>query len=234
MSGDERVASTVVSAVIAVGEELLSGETTDTNGSWLSSRLASLGAPVARRWVVGDDSESIQAALSAALDVADLIIVTGGLGPTRDDITRTAVADFLGLDIDTDPQIVEDLRERFRARGFPDLPANNLSQAGVPHGARVLPNSLGTAPGLLVEHEGRSLALLPGVPREMRGIFDDVLRDIIQDRFAGRLVPLVHRTLHTTGIPESVLGERIDEVRRGLPDEVEVAFLREQQRRVQS
>ena len=215
----------VTAAVVAVGEELLSGETTDTNGSWLGRKLASLGAPVVRRWVVGDDAEAIQAALSAAIAVADLIIVTGGLGPTRDDVTRPAVADFLGLDLRSDPQMVEDLRERFRARGFPDLPANNLSQAEVPSGAQVLANALGTAPGLLLEQEGSCLALLPGVPREMRGIFEDVLSDVIRDRFAARLVPLVHRTLYTTGIPESVLGERVDEVRAGLPEEVDLAFL---------
>ncbi len=137
-------------AVVAVGEELLSGETTDTNGPWLGKKLASLGAPVVRRWVVGDDAEAIQAALSAALAVADLTIVTGGLGPTRDDLTRPAVADLLGLELRSDPQIVDELRERFRARGFSELPESNLSQAAVPRGARVLANSFGTAPGILM------------------------------------------------------------------------------------
>ena len=215
----------VTAAVVTVGEELLSGETTDTNGAWLSRELASLGAPVVRRWVVGDDAEAIQAALSAALAVADLIIVTGGLGPTRDDLTRPAVADFLGVDLRSDPQIVQDLRERFGAHGFPDLPTSNLSQAEVPRGAQVLANALGTAPGLLMEHEGHSLALLPGVPREMKRIFEGVLEGVIRDRFEARLMPLVHRTIYTTGIPESVLGERVDEVRAGLPGEVDLAFL---------
>ena len=108
----------VKAAVVAVGEELLSGQTTDTNGPWLGKKLAALGAPVVRRWVVGDDADAIQAALSEALDVADLIVVTGGLGPTRDDLTRPAVADFLGLDLRSDPQIVEDLREHAREAGF--------------------------------------------------------------------------------------------------------------------
>ena len=215
----------VKAAVVVVGEELISGETTDTNGPWLGRKLAALGAPVVRWWVVGDDAEAIQAALSAALDVADLIIVTGGLGPTRDDLTRPAVANFLGLDLRSDPQLVDDLRERFRARGFRELPANNLSQAEVPRGAHVLANALGSAPGLLMEHEGRSVALLPGVPHEMRGIFESVLGDVIRDRFGDRLVPLVHRILYTTGIAESVLGERVDEVRSGLPEEVDLAFL---------
>ena len=215
----------VEAAVVAVGEELISGQTTDTNGAWLGKRLAALGAPVVRRWVVGDDAEAIQGALSEALAVADLIVVTGGLGPTRDDLTRPAVADFLDLDLCTDPHIVDDLRERFRAHGFPDLPTSNLSQAEVPRGAHVLENPRGSAPGLLMEHEGRSVVLLPGVPREMRGIFEEALTDIICDRFEGRLVPLVHRTLYTTGIAESILGERVDEVRVELPDEVDLAFL---------
>lgn len=215
----------VTAAVVTVGEELLSGETTDTNGAWLGRKLASLGVPVVRRWVVGDDAEAIGAALGAALAVADLIIVTGGLGPTRDDLTRPAVADFLGLELRSDPEIVADLRSRFRARGLRDLPVSNLSQADVPRGARVLPNALGSAPGLLIEHDGCSVALLPGVPREMRGIVEGVLEDIIRDRFEGRLVPLVHRSLYTTGIAESVLGERVDEVRAGLPVDVDLAFL---------
>ncbi len=221
MSRSERVKA----AVVAVGEELLSGQTTDTNGPWLGKRLAALGAPVVRRWVVGDDAAAIQAALSEALHVADLIVVTGGLGPTRDDLTRPAVADFLDLELRTDPRIVDDLRNRFRAHGLGDLPESNLSQAEVPRGAQVLENARGTAPGLLVEHEGRSVALLPGVPREMRGIFDDVLADVICDRFGDRLVPLVHRTLYTTGIAESVLGERVEGVRAGVPQEVDLAFL---------
>lgn len=218
-------AEPVRAAVVAVGEELLSGETTDTNGSWLGRKLASLGAPVVQRWIVGDDAEAIQAALSAALAVADLVILTGGLGPTRDDLTRPAVADFLSLKLHSDPQIVEDLRERFRVRGSGDLPSNNLSQAEVPHGAQVLANAFGTAPGLLMEHAGCSVVLLPGVPREMRGIFEGVLEDAIAGRFGARLVPLVHRTLHTTGVPESVLSERVDEVRAGLPGQIDLAFL---------
>jgi nicotinamide-nucleotide amidase len=157
--------------------------------------------------------------------VADLVIFTGGLGPTRDDLTRPAVADSLGLELHSDPQIVEDLRKRFRVRGFGDLPSTNLSQAEVPQSAQVLANALGTAPGLLMEHAGRSVVLLPGVPREMRGIFEGVLENVIADRFEARLVPLVHRTLHTTGVPESVLGELVDEVRVGLPGQVDLAFL---------
>ena len=139
------------SAVVAVGEELLSGQTTDTNGSWLSQRLASLGAPVFRRWVVGDRLSEIQDAVRAAVDVAELVIVTGGLGPTEDDLTRRAVADCLGLDLVVDPVLLQGLRDRFRVRGHADLPPSNLVQAEVPEGAEVLPNARGSAPGLWID-----------------------------------------------------------------------------------
>ena len=213
------------SAVVAVGEELLSGQTIDTNGSWLSERLASLGAPVLRRWVVGDHSSEIQNAVSAAVDVAELVIVTGGLGPTEDDLTRQAVADCLGLELILDPRLLQGLRDRFRVRGHGDLPPSNLVQAEVPEGAEVLPNARGSAPGLWIDVEGRFVVLLPGVPREMRGMFDEELAPRVRERFGSRLAPLIERTFHTTGIPESVLGERIETVRDQIPSGVRIASL---------
>ena len=216
---------TIHSAVVAVGEELLSGQTTDTNGSWLSQRLASLGAPVFRRWVVGDRPSEIQDAVRAAVDVAELVIVTGGLGPTEDDLTRRAVADCLGLDLVVDPVLLQGLRDRFRVRGHADLPPSNLVQAEVPEGAEVLPNARGSAPGLWIDVAGRLVTLLPGVPREMRGIFDEELAPRVRERFGSRLSPLVERTFHTTGIPESVLGERIETVRGQIPSGVRIASL---------
>ena len=183
------------SAVVAVGEELLSGQTIDTNGSWLSERLASLGAPVLRRWVVGDHSSEIQNAVSAAVDVAELVIVTGGLGPTEDDLTRQAVADCLGLELILDPRLLQGLRDRFRVRGHGDLPPSNLVQAEVPEGAEVLPNARGSAPGLWIDVEGLFVVLLPGVPREMRGMFDEELAPRVRERFGSRLAPLIEKDI---------------------------------------
>ena len=213
------------SAVVAVGEELLSGQTTDTNGSWLSERLASLGAPVLRRWVVGDHSSEIQDAVSAAVDVAELVILTGGLGPTEDDLTRQAVADCLGLELILDHRLLQELRDRFRVRGHGELPPSNLVQAEVPEGAEVLPNARGSAPGLWIDVGGRFVVLLPGVPREMRHMFDEELAPRVLERFGSRLAPLIERTFHTTGIPESVLGERIETVRDQIPSGVRIASL---------
>lgn len=212
--------------VVTVGDELLLGETVDTNAAWLGRRLASLGVRVVRRRVVGDEEEEIHKALADATGDADAVLLTGGLGPTADDLTREAVARHLGRPLQPDQGLVEALTERFRARGFDTLPEKNLSQAQVPRGAEALENPWGTAPGLLLEtDEGRLIVLLPGVPKEMKGIFDESVAGRIRERFGDRLEPVVHRVLSTTGISESVLAE---EVEKALPEDtgpVSVAFL---------
>ena len=215
----------VRAVVVTVGEELLSGETVETNGSWLSKRLASLGIPVTKRWVVGDDPDSIKNAVSEGVRLAELVLVTGGLGPTADDLTRTAVADLFGLDLQLDQGVLEELRDRFRAMGFDDLPPSNAVQAQVPRGAQVIPNTRGSAPGLWIDREGRVIVLAPGVPREIFEMFELEIEDRVRDHFGQRLTPLVHRTFHTTGISESVLGERVDAVLPELPDGVTLASL---------
>ena len=212
-------------AVVVVGEELVSGETVDSNGAWLSRQLASLGAAVRRRWVVGDDPAMIQDAVARALEAAQVIVVTGGLGPTADDITREAVAELLDLELRLDTELLEGLEDRFRSRGYDVLPPSNVGQAMVPEGAEVMPNALGSAPGIAITHEDRLVALLPGVPREMRGMFGSELAGRIRARYGPRLAPLWQRTLHTTGIPESVLGERVDALRSDLPEGIDLAFL---------
>ena len=221
MSGGEALQAVVVT----VGEELLSGETVETNGSWLSKRLAELGIPVVKRWVVGDDPDSIQQAVSEGVRQAELVLVTGGLGPTTDDRTRPAVADLFGLELRLDQSVLEELRERFRARGFGDLPPSNNVQAQVPRGARVIPNARGSAPGLWIDREGRVIVLAPGVPREVYAMYEVEIEGRIREHFGPRLTPVVHRTFHTTGISESVLGERVEVVREELPDGVALASL---------
>ena len=118
----------VKSVIVTVGEELLAGETVDTNGSWLSKRMAFLGIPVIKRLVVGDDPKSIQHAVSEGMRLADLVIVTGGLGPTTDDITRPTVADFLGLELRLDKNVLKELRNRLLFLGSGDLPPSNIVQ----------------------------------------------------------------------------------------------------------
>lgn len=175
--------------------------------------------------MVGDSATDIRKALAHALELADVVLVTGGLGPTGDDITREVVAEALGRPIRLDEALLKELRTRWATwRGTP-LPAGNERMARVPEGALALPNRVGTAPGLVLDVEGRTVVLLPGVPAEMRGLFDEGVKPLLRERLGHRLLPLVHRVFHTTGIAESSLAERID---AGLPENigpVSVAFL---------
>ena len=208
-----------------MGDELLAGFTVDTNGAWMGRRAARLGLPVRARFVVGDSARDIRGALARALEVAEVVLVTGGLGPTGDDITREVVAEALRRPLRLDEALLEDLRTRWATwRGTP-LPAGNERMCRVPEGALVLPNRVGTAPGLVLDVEGRMVVLLPGVPAEMRGLFDEGVAPLLRERLGDRLLPLVHRVFHTTGIAESSLAERID---AGLPEDVgpvSIAFL---------
>lgn len=212
--------------VIGVGDELLYGHTVNTNGAWLGGELSSLGLEVTRHLVVGDRREAIQEALAIGLGYGEVVIVTGGLGPTPDDLTRPAVAEYLGFPLQEDPGLVEDLRSRFRARGYHDIPPNNLQMAQVPRGGRVLANPVGAAPGLAFPlPEGRMVILLPGIPAEMRGIFVGAVAPFLTRTFGSRLLPVHHRFIHATGIPESILAREVDLLLPGEARPVSVAYL---------
>jgi len=212
-------------AIVTVGNELLYGETVDTNAAWLARSLAALGAPVVAKSTVGDSVADIQGAVRAALQTADLVLVSGGLGPTADDVTKQAVAELLGRRLVVDAELLDRLERFFRARGFREMPALNLTQAEVPEGARVLRNPNGTAPGLALEVEGSLIALLPGVPRELRGIYEGDLSALLRERFGARLRPVHHRVIHTTGIAESRLAELLEAALPADRGPVTVAYL---------
>lgn len=211
--------------LLAVGDELLLGFTVDTNSAWLARELGPLGVIVERRSSVGDTQSDITAAVFEALARAEGVIVTGGLGPTADDVTRPAVAAALGRRLLRDDAIVAHLDELWRSRGRGgSLPASNLSQALVPEGARVLPNANGTAPGLWLERDdGRWVAMLPGVPREMRAMFAESLRPLIAYR-SGGTAATQSLMLRTTGIAESQLPDRLGDLAGGAPG-VALAYL---------
>ncbi len=212
-------------ALVTVGDELLLGQTVDTNAAWLGRELGTLGIPVVRRHTVGDISSEIQAAVADALTVADLVVVTGGLGPTPDDLTRDAVAELFGLPLLDDAEVLESLRARVRERGAAELPEPNRRVAQVPAGALKLTNPFGTAPGLAMERDGALVVLLPGVPRELKGIYAGDLRRLALERFSGRLSPVHVRVVRTTGIPESVLAQRVAERLPEGTGPVRLAFL---------
>jgi nicotinamide-nucleotide amidase len=197
-------------AVVTVGNELLYGETVDTNAAWLARSLAALGLPVIRKLTVGDVASEIQLAVRSALDGADLVVVSGGLGPTSDDVTKPAVAELLGRRLEVHADLLERLEAYFRSRGFEEMPALNRTQAEVPHGATILRNPQGTAQGIALEERGQWVVLLPGVPRELRAIFEGDLRAFLVERFGDRAEKVHHRTIHTTGVAESKLAELVE------------------------
>lgn len=212
-------------AVVAVGNELLLGETVDTNRAWLGRNLARLGIPVVAGWTVADDGPAIAGAVAAALEVGDLVVVTGGLGPTPDDRTREAVSALLGRRLHVDAALRDALEARFRARGYERMPPGNLAQASVPEGAVVLGNPVGTAPALALPTDEGAILLLPGVPSELARIFHERAAPYLRSLFDGRLVPVHYRDLHTTGLPESELARRIEQVLASRTGDVDVAFL---------
>ena len=211
--------------LVAIGDELLLGQTQDSNSAWLASELAAIGGVVTRRTAVGDDEAAIRQAIAEALDRTGAVIATGGLGPTPDDVTREAVAALFGAALVFDAGVWDAIRARWQRRGrSAEPPESNKVQAMVPKGALVLHNPEGTAPGLFLQDpRGRWVALLPGVPREMRAIYMQRLLPLLQERFpsGGRVVRW--RVLRTTGVAES----RLVEILSGLTleDGLKLAFL---------
>lgn len=198
--------------LVTIGTELLLGFTIDTNAADLARALASVGARVVRRATVGDEPQAIEDAVRAALERTRFVITTGGLGPTRDDVTKRAIARFFDAPLELNQALLDALQERYRRLGRGPMPQANRSQAEVPRGATVLPNQWGTAPGLWLEGESGTVVLLPGVPRELRGLLEHEVMPRIRRRLEASGAPLTvvrSRTLRTTGIAESALADRI-------------------------
>ena len=190
--------------VVAVGSELLTPHKTDTNSLFITERLNDVGIGVRQKLVVGDDPSGLAGALRYALSAADVVIVTGGLGPTADDVTRDVVAELLGAPLEESRAIVEAIRARFRARGL-EMPEINRRQATVPRGGEILPNPGGTAPGLWLAAGEARLVLLPGPPRELRPMFERLVEERLAPVADGRRV--LRRIIRTTGRTESHVDE---------------------------
>jgi nicotinamide-nucleotide amidase len=201
--------------ILAVGSELLTPYRSDTNSLYLTARLNELGIEVRAKAIVGDSAADLAALFEHALARADLVLLTGGLGPTADDVTRETVAAVLGLPLDEDADILASLRARFAARGVP-MPEINRRQARVPRGATILPNLNGTAPGLWIEAADRVVVLLPGPPRELQPIFQEHVGPRLAGRTAGR--GLRRRVIKVTGRPESQVEEIAQPVYRKMAD----------------
>ena len=201
--------------VVTIGDELLLGFTIDTNAAHLARALASIGMHIERRTTVGDAASEIAAAVGAALDRTGAVITTGGLGPTSDDLTKQSIAELFGRALRVDEAHLAWMEDRWIKRFNRPLPAANRQQAMIPDGAIKLENRHGSAPGIWLEDDrGRWVAMLPGVPREMRGMLADTLLPVLGRRIiAGTVVRSM--TLRTAGVAESLLADRIDSMDGG-------------------
>jgi nicotinamide-nucleotide amidase len=214
--------------VVTVGTELLLGFTIDTNANDIARTLAGVGARVVRRTTVGDDARDIANAIGAALDRTRFVVVTGGLGPTSDDLTKPAVVRLLNAPLEIDAGLLSALEARFATFRPGPMPPSNRSQAQVPRGAVVLPNRRGTAPGLWMDTPRGTVVLLPGVPPEMRGLLAEEVAPrvarIAAQRHDDTPAVVASRTLRTTGLAESALADHLAPSEPQLPP-VELAYL---------
>ena len=193
--------------IISIGSELLLGQIVDTNASWIAQRLAASGVNLFYKTTVGDNLDRIVNILDRALDRSDVVITGGGIGPTQDDLTREAIAKVTGRQVVTDPESLEELRERFQKRGF-ILTKNNERQAQIPSGAIVVKNPNGTAPAFIVETDRGVTISLPGVPFEMKWLVDNEVIPYLREKYG--LTQMIHyRVLKVADIGESAVDDRI-------------------------
>ena len=195
--------------LVTIGDELLLGFTVDTNAAHISRTLAEAGVEIVRRTTVGDEADKIASAVRDALERTGAVITTGGLGPTSDDLTKPSIAAIFGRKMKLDPEIAEALERRWKAR-VPGgkFPATNLTQAEIPEGAGIIPNRHGSAPGIWLEDDkGRWVAMMPGVPREMRGMLAEEVLPRIKASAGDSDNAVISGTLRTNGIAESAIAE---------------------------
>ena len=208
--------------IITIGDEILIGQILDTNSRYISRALNSNGITVGERTSIGDNRAQITDTLDRALANSEVVIITGGLGPTKDDITKHTLCDYFGSTLRYDEVEANHIRKMLEARNiaFNEL---NRGQAMVPECCTVLHNAHGTAPGMWFEREGRVVISLPGVPFEMQHLIDEEVMPRLRNHFALR--EIVHRTMITFGIAESILAERIAAWEEALPDYIHLAYL---------
>ena len=209
--------------IISIGDELLIGQTINTNASWMGQELAKIGIKNNRTTTISDTEEEIQIALQRAEEYADLILITGGLGPTKDDITKKVLCDYFDTELELNQEVLADIQAYFKLRNKPFLASNN-QQAMLPKKCKVLRNAMGTASGMWFERNGKVFVSMPGVPYEMKHLMETGVFPEVKKTFG--LQELAHRTILTHGIGESFLAEIILEWENRLREsELEMAYL---------
>ena len=199
--------------IITIGTELLLGQIVDTNSRWLAERLAEIGIDLYYKTTVGDNAERVKSAVQQSISRADLVITTGGLGPTQDDITREVVADALGRNLVKNKAALEEIKSYFSETGR-QMTENNVTQAFLPKGAKIINNDNGTAPGFLIDNGDTIITSMPGVPMEMKAMMSDFIIPYLQAEYQLDEEVIQSRVIKTCGIGESSLEDKIDDILR--------------------
>ncbi len=208
--------------IITIGDEIISGHTIDTNSAFIAGKLAEIGLWVTYKTAVGDELNRMEEVISQAMKRADIVITTGGLGPTDDDITKRAIVKVFRRNLVFHEEILEDIKRRYEARGI-KMPSLNQNQALLPQGATYLPNKTGSAVGIVIAEGQKIFASLPGVPREMEMMVSDELLPFLREKVHPGYLRVIK--LRTTGIFESALAEKIMSFTAKLPDSLRLAYL---------
>lgn len=208
--------------IITIGDEILIGQIVDSNSAWLGEQLNARGIKVRQINSISDQHEHIIATLERAEKEADLVIITGGLGPTKDDLTKHSLCEYFNATLVFHAKTLEHIKKRFAKRGIP-LNELNREQAMLPESCTVLHNELGTAPGMWFEKNNTLFVAMPGVPYEMKYVVENELLPRLKERVKGKAI--FHKTVLTQGIPESVLAEKIEAWENNLPEEIKLAYL---------
>jgi len=208
--------------IITIGDELLIGQVVDTNSAWMGQKLNEIGIKVYQKTSVSDNEQHIISALNEAKQRADLILITGGLGPTKDDLTKYTLCKYFKSNLRFDDNVFLDIEKIFKARGK-EVTELNRKQAEVPEKCTVIQNSRGTAPGMLFEQDGKIFVSMPGVPHEMTVMMEKDVLNILKTKFKTPFI--LHKNILTQGIGESFLSEMIEEWEDGLPANIKLAYL---------
>ena len=208
--------------IITIGDEILIGQTVDTNSAWIGTELNLMGLRINRITSISDNRDEIASALNEALSRAEVVLLTGGLGPTSDDLTKDTLAGYFGGKLVMDAGVLENITERLRRRNL-NMNENNRQQAMVPDNCKVLQNLTGTAPGMLFEKSGKIVVSMPGVPHEMKHIMKEHVLPLLAERLPGGVI--VHKNIMTYGVAEAILAERLTTFEDQLPGEVRLAYL---------
>ena len=208
--------------IITIGDEILIGQTVDTNSAWIGTELNMLGIRVNRITSVSDSRNEIISALNESLTRARVVLITGGLGPTSDDITKETLAEYFGARLVMDEGVLANVTERLRRRNL-EMNENNRRQAMVPDTCKVLRNLAGTAPGMLFEKQDKIIVSMPGVPHEMKHIMKEHVLPLLAEKLTGMVI--VHKNIMTYGIAEAMLAERLETFEKELPADIRLAYL---------